>query len=194
MLRSNPCRLTNTQFSREEMLAIVEEAAVGLPFGRQPLHALRLFWKGVDRTPSGCPTHHYIPASWLTYACGLQAGRCTQSLAQAALQRGCYLACERCSWDEEREERGKALSPQPTTSHALQASGTYVCAHAYTSEAIRRAVEFGVRSIEHGNLLDEGTAGGWAVGWSGVQLAVVFVQALGELGGDKFCSRAGCDW
>lgn len=51
-----------------------------------------------------------------------------------------------------------------------------------------------MRSIEHGNLLDEGTPGGWAVGWSGVQLAVVFVQALGELGGDKLCSRAGCDW
>lgn len=111
MLRSNPCRLTNTQFSREEMLAIVEEAAVG--FGRQPLHALRMFWKGVDRTPSGCPTHHYIPASWLTYASGLQAGRCTQSLAQAALQRGCYLACERCSWDEEREEMGPTAHDLP---------------------------------------------------------------------------------
>ena len=36
---------------------------------------------------------------------------------------------------------------------------TYVLAHAYTPEAIRRAVEAGVRSIEHGNLLDEVTAG-----------------------------------
>jgi imidazolonepropionase-like amidohydrolase len=35
---------------------------------------------------------------------------------------------------------------------------TYVCAHAYTPEAIERAVRAGVRSIEHGNLLDEPTA------------------------------------
>lgn len=35
---------------------------------------------------------------------------------------------------------------------------TYVMAHAYTAEAIRRCVEFGVRSIEHANLIDEETA------------------------------------
>jgi imidazolonepropionase-like amidohydrolase len=35
---------------------------------------------------------------------------------------------------------------------------TYAMAHAYTPEAIRRAVEAGVRTIEHGNLLDAGTA------------------------------------
>lgn len=33
-------------------------------------------------------------------------------------------------------------------------AGTYVMAHAYTSAAIRRAVECGVRTIEHGNLAD----------------------------------------
>jgi imidazolonepropionase-like amidohydrolase len=37
-------------------------------------------------------------------------------------------------------------------------AGTYVLAHAYTSEAVRRAVEVGVRTIEHGNLIDEATA------------------------------------
>ncbi len=31
---------------------------------------------------------------------------------------------------------------------------TYVMAHAYTAEAIKRAVDFGVRSIEHANLID----------------------------------------
>ena len=36
--------------------------------------------------------------------------------------------------------------------------GTYVCAHAYAAEAIRRAVAAGVRTIEHGNLIDEPTA------------------------------------
>ena len=36
--------------------------------------------------------------------------------------------------------------------------GTYVMAHVYTPEAIRRCVEFGVRSIEHANLIDAQTA------------------------------------
>ncbi|MGH7047290.1 MAG: amidohydrolase family protein [Stellaceae bacterium] len=35
---------------------------------------------------------------------------------------------------------------------------TYVMAHAYTPEAIGRSVAFGVRSIEHGNLIDEATS------------------------------------
>lgn len=38
------------------------------------------------------------------------------------------------------------------------AAGTYVLAHAYTPAAIRNAVEAGVRSVEHGNFLDEPTA------------------------------------
>jgi len=37
-------------------------------------------------------------------------------------------------------------------------AGTYVMAHAYTSKAIYRAVDYGVRSIEHGNLIDVSTA------------------------------------
>lgn len=36
--------------------------------------------------------------------------------------------------------------------------GRYVMAHAYTSAAIERCVKFGVRSIEHGNLIDAHTA------------------------------------
>lgn len=39
-----------------------------------------------------------------------------------------------------------------------EGAGTYVTAHAYTPRAIRRAVENGVRGIEHGNFLDEETA------------------------------------
>jgi imidazolonepropionase-like amidohydrolase len=35
---------------------------------------------------------------------------------------------------------------------------TYVMAHAYTAEAIERCVTFGVRSIEHANLIDADTA------------------------------------
>jgi imidazolonepropionase-like amidohydrolase len=36
--------------------------------------------------------------------------------------------------------------------------GNYVCAHAYSAKAIERAVRAGVRSIEHGNLVDTPTA------------------------------------
>ena len=36
--------------------------------------------------------------------------------------------------------------------------GKYVLAHAYTTEAITRAVNCGVRTIEHGNLMDRNTA------------------------------------
>ena len=36
--------------------------------------------------------------------------------------------------------------------------GAYVLAHAYSAEAIHRAVEAGVRTIEHGNLIDGETA------------------------------------
>src|SRR5499427_3764605 len=38
------------------------------------------------------------------------------------------------------------------------AFGRYVCAHAYTPEAITRAMLGGVRTIEHGNLIDEAAA------------------------------------
>lgn len=38
------------------------------------------------------------------------------------------------------------------------ATGTYVAAHAYTPPAITRALAAGVRSIEHGNWLNEDTA------------------------------------
>jgi imidazolonepropionase-like amidohydrolase len=39
-----------------------------------------------------------------------------------------------------------------------QAANTYVMAHAYTGRAIARAVRCGVRTIEHGNLVDEAAA------------------------------------
>ena len=39
-----------------------------------------------------------------------------------------------------------------------KAFGRYVCAHAYTPEAITRAAKAGVRTIEHGNLIDDASA------------------------------------
>jgi imidazolonepropionase-like amidohydrolase len=38
------------------------------------------------------------------------------------------------------------------------AFGRYVCAHAYSAKAITRAAKFGVRTIEHGNLIDDAAA------------------------------------
>ena len=46
----------------------------------------------------------------------------------------------------------EAVVDEATRSH------TYVLAHAYTADAIRRCVAAGVRTIEHGNLIDEDAA------------------------------------
>jgi len=55
-----------------------------------------------------------------------------------------------------------SLQPSPEEIRAaVQAAsdwGTYVHAHAYTSDAVRRLVENGVRCIEHGLLIDDATA------------------------------------
>jgi len=37
------------------------------------------------------------------------------------------------------------------------AANIYAMAHAYTSRAVRRLLECGVRTIEHGNLIEEET-------------------------------------
>jgi len=52
------------------------------------------------------------------------------------------------------------FSPAEVTAAVEEAHafGRYVCAHAYTSEAIARAAQAGVRTIEHGNLIDDATA------------------------------------
>src|SRR5215212_752986 len=38
------------------------------------------------------------------------------------------------------------------------AFGRYVCAHAYSAQSITRAARLGVRTIEHGNLIDDASA------------------------------------
>jgi len=59
---------------------------------------------------------------------------------------------------------------------------TYAMAHAYTPEAIRRAVEAGVRTIEHGNLIDRETAGLMASRGAYLVPTLVTYFALDELG------------
>jgi len=55
-----------------------------------------------------------------------------------------------------------SLQPTPAeiraTVQAASDFGTYVLAHAYTSEAARRLVDNGVKCIEHGLLIDDATA------------------------------------
>ncbi|MFE7423130.1 amidohydrolase family protein [Rhodococcus sp. NPDC057529] len=48
-----------------------------------------------------------------------------------------------------------SLEEMRTAVEEATAANRYVAAHAYTPRAINRALEAGVRSIEHGNLLDE---------------------------------------
>jgi imidazolonepropionase-like amidohydrolase len=59
---------------------------------------------------------------------------------------------------------------------------TYVMAHAYTPEAIRRSVDFGVRSIEHGNLIDSATAEHVAAAGGFVVPTLVTYDALYRFG------------
>lgn len=51
-----------------------------------------------------------------------------------------------------------SLSEMRAAVEEADAQGRYVMAHAYTAKSIHRALSAGVRSIEHGNMLDEATA------------------------------------
>jgi imidazolonepropionase-like amidohydrolase len=59
---------------------------------------------------------------------------------------------------------------------------TYAMAHAYTPDAIRRAVDAGVRTIEHGNLIDASTAALMAERQAWLVPTLVTYQKLDELG------------
>jgi imidazolonepropionase-like amidohydrolase len=63
-----------------------------------------------------------------------------------------------------------------------RAWNTYVMAHAYTAEAIRRCLEQGVRSIEHGNLIDRETAALAKARGAFVVPTLVTYEALAEFG------------
>jgi imidazolonepropionase-like amidohydrolase len=67
---------------------------------------------------------------------------------------------------------------------------TYVMAHAYTPEAIRRSIDFGVRSIEHGNLIDCETAEHVARAEAFVVPTLVTYDALNRFGRELGYSEA----
>src|SRR5499427_3683522 len=73
---------------------------------------------------------------------------------------------------------------------------TYVMAHAYTPEAIARCVRLGVRSIEHGNLIDQETAAldiiGDSVYWLYAHLCDLTRQTARVPGGDRPDARRVC--
>lgn len=60
--------------------------------------------------------------------------------------------------------------------------GTYTAAHCHPASAIHRCVEFGVRSIEHGTLIDEPTARFVAKQGAFVVPTLVILTVLTELG------------
>ncbi|MCW3476429.1 metal-dependent hydrolase family protein [Limobrevibacterium gyesilva] len=62
--------------------------------------------------------------------------------------------------------------------------GSYVCAHAYSAKAIERAVRGGVRTIEHGNLIDAPTAKLMAEKGAYIVPTLVAYDALKRRGGE----------
>jgi imidazolonepropionase-like amidohydrolase len=62
--------------------------------------------------------------------------------------------------------------------------GSYVAAHAYSARAIQRAVRGGVRTIEHGNLIDEPTAALMAERGAYLVPTLVAYDALKRRGAD----------
>ena len=60
---------------------------------------------------------------------------------------------------------------------------TYAMAHAYTPEAITRAVDAGVRTIEHGNLIDRATAEKMAARGAFLVPTLVTYFVIDEIGG-----------
>jgi imidazolonepropionase-like amidohydrolase len=63
-----------------------------------------------------------------------------------------------------------------------EAAGTYVMAHAYNDHSVRNCLESGVRSIEHGNLIDEETARLLASSGAYLVPTLVTYEALSEEG------------
>ena len=64
-------------------------------------------------------------------------------------------------------------------------SSTYVMAHAYTPRAIQRCVKNGVRSIEHGNLIDRTTARMMREHGAFMVPTMVIYYAIAEIGRDE---------
>jgi len=71
-----------------------------------------------------------------------------------------------------------------------EAAGTYVMAHAYSPRAIENCLNAGVRSIEHGNLLDEKTARKMAAAGAYLVSTLAVFDVLGNEGRGGLASYA----
>jgi len=71
--------------------------------------------------------------------------------------------------------------------------GTYVLAHAYHPKSISNCLEAGVRSIEHGNLLDEATAQRMATEGAFLVPTLITYQVLSERGEELGLSKIAHD-
>lgn len=60
--------------------------------------------------------------------------------------------------------------------------GTYVTAHAYTSDAVQRAVAAGIAGIEHGNLIDEETIAMMAAAGTTLVPTLIAYEAMARRG------------
>jgi imidazolonepropionase-like amidohydrolase len=69
------------------------------------------------------------------------------------------------------------------------ARGTYVLAHAYHAKSIANCLEAGVRSIEHGNLLDEATAARMAKEGAFLVPTLITYEVLSERGAELGLSK-----
>lgn len=69
--------------------------------------------------------------------------------------------------------------------------GAYVCAHAHPAEAIRRCIELGVRTIEHGTLIDRECADMAAARGSYIVPTMAVIASLREDGPAMGLSAAG---
>jgi imidazolonepropionase-like amidohydrolase len=76
---------------------------------------------------------------------------------------------------------------------AAAASGSYVLAHAYTAEAIEVCVAAGVRSIEHGNLLNDRAAALMAEAGTFLVPTLVTYEKLYEQGSELGIPQANLD-
>jgi imidazolonepropionase-like amidohydrolase len=106
------------------------------------------------------------------YACGAQVGMLSRiadgpdqvlAAAREELRRGAdqikVMAGGGVMSPTDRLESTQFSLPELQAAVAAATSaGKYVLAHAYTPEAIRQSVAAGVRSVEHGNLIDTATA------------------------------------
>jgi imidazolonepropionase-like amidohydrolase len=140
-------------------------------------------WRGRfrDGRPRGVPGFLALPA----IADGADAVRraAREQLRRGATQIKVMASGGAMSPTDELEATQFTVEEMAAAVHEARAAGTYVLAHAYHPRAIAAALDAGVTSIEHGNLLDEATAAGMAAAGAVLVPTLVTYEQI-ELGGE----------